>query len=133
MLFLFKGQPGKGKKGNGKKGKGPNGGKGLCFNCGEPGNFASQWDKPKKEGSDNCSTLQVDSRDLSVEISNQYFLSIDFVSLSVSCNIGLYKGTCQFPSQMEDWLRFSVSLFYVQFLRIALNTTDKPVFLKCFS
>ena len=40
-------------KGNGKKGKGegkvPNGGKGLCFNCGEAGHFAAQCDKPKKE------------------------------------------------------------------------------------
>ena len=39
-------------KGNGKskdKGNGPNGGKGLCFNCGEAGHFASNCGKPRKD------------------------------------------------------------------------------------
>ena len=44
-IKLFKG---KGKKGKGK-GKGPTGGNGLCFDCGEPGHYASNCDKPKKD------------------------------------------------------------------------------------
>ena len=48
LINLLKG---KGRKGKGK-GKGPNGGKGLCFNCGEAGHYAAQCDKPKKEGAD---------------------------------------------------------------------------------
>lgn len=42
---------GKGKNGKGK-GKGPNGGNGLCFNCGESGHFASQCDKPREAGAE---------------------------------------------------------------------------------
>ena len=53
LINLLKGK-GKG-KGKGKsRGKGPNGGEGTCFNCGEPGYYAADCPKPKKENNEKA-------------------------------------------------------------------------------
>ena len=46
LVNLLKGKG----KGKGKSEKGPNGGKGLCFNCGEAGHYAANSPKTKREG-----------------------------------------------------------------------------------